>query len=32
MLGDDHDADPSHLALASQLIDTALAVVEENAT
>ena len=31
MLGDDHDIDPSHLALASRLIDSALAVVEKNA-
>jgi hypothetical protein len=31
MLDDDHDVDPGHLALASQLIDTALAVVEKNA-
>ena len=29
--GDDHDIDPSHLALASRLIDSALAVVEKNA-
>lgn len=31
MLGDDREADHGHLALASQLIATALAVVEENA-
>lgn len=31
MLGDDRDVDPGHLSLASQLIDTALAVVEKNA-
>ena len=31
MLGDDHEVVPGHLALASQLIDTALAVVEKNA-
>ena len=31
MLDDDHDVDSGQLALASRLIDTALAVVEENA-
>ena len=31
MLDDDHDVDAGHLALASRLIDTALAVVEKNA-
>ncbi len=31
MLDDDHDIDPGHLALASRLINTALAVVEKNA-
>ncbi len=31
MLDDGHEFDPGHLALASQLIDTALAVVEKNA-
>ncbi len=31
MLGDDREADHGHLALASQLIATALAVVEQNA-
>ena len=31
MLGDDRNADPSHLALASRLIDSALAVIEKNA-
>ncbi len=31
MLDDDHDIDPGHLALASRLIVTALAVVEKNA-
>ena len=30
MLDDDHDIDPSHLALASRLIDSALSVVEQN--
>ena len=32
MLADDHDVDHSDLSLASQLIDTALAVVEKNAS
>lgn len=31
MLDDNHDVDAGHLAMASQLIDTALAVVELNA-
>ena len=31
MLDDDHHADSGHLALASRLIDSALAVVERNA-
>ncbi len=31
MLDDDHPVAPGHLALASRLIDTALAVVEQNA-
>lgn len=31
MLGDDHEVDPGHLAMASELIDSALAVVERNA-
>ncbi len=31
MLDNDHDIDPGHLALASRLINSALAVVEKNA-